>query len=152
MDLPEGRFMEKKDLKKLEGHVILAGFGATGRAIAEKLKAAGKTVVVVDRDPDVADKASQLGYDVVTGSISTDSVLDQVNTSDARALIVNVRDPDRMLSATLIARMLNPNLLIYTVTGAGNRWLAHAGASELIFADELVANEVITRLQLGQPR
>jgi len=142
----ENRRMER-DLSELKGHVILAGFGPTGRVIARRLHAAGETVVVVDRDPDVADVASQLSYLTVQSSISKDGVLEQVNTNEAKALVVTIPDPDRMVAATLMARMLNPSLLIYTLTNSGHEWLTHAGASEVVFSDELLAEEIINRFE-----
>ena len=120
--------------------------------IAKQLQAASETVVVVDRDPDVADVASQLGYLTVAGSISKDGVLEQVNTDDAKALLVTIPDPDRMVAATLMARMLNPSLLIYTLTNSGNAWLSHAGASEVVFSDELLAKEIISRFETAMSK
>jgi FlaA1/EpsC-like NDP-sugar epimerase len=136
-----------KIISKLKGHLILTGFGSTGRIIAEKLRAAGETVVVLDHDPDVSNLATNLGYITVQASISKDGVLEQVNIDDARALIVAVSDPDRMLAATLMARMLNPKLLICTAADSTNRWLIRAGASEVVFRDEVVSKEIATRLE-----
>lgn len=83
----------------------------------------------------------------VQGSISKDAVLEQVHTDHAKALVVTIPDPDRMLAVTLMARMLNPSLLIYAVTDSGNLWPIHAGASEVVFRDELIADDIIGRLK-----
>ena len=40
----------------LRGHVIICGYGRVGRAAAEQLIATGNDVVVIDRDPDSADR------------------------------------------------------------------------------------------------
>ena len=114
----------EKILSKIEGHIILAGFGTFGQKIAEKLKAAGKTVVVIDRNPDAATAASTLGYLTVQGSISQDGVLDRVRTDTAEAFVVTIPDPDRLLAATLMARNLNPDMRIYVVTDMASPWLS----------------------------
>jgi voltage-gated potassium channel len=136
----------EKIIADLKDHVLLAGFGPVGRIIAAKLKDAKQTVVVIDRDSDVAETASHLGYLTVHGSISQDGVLEQVHTERAKALVVTIPDPDKMVAATLMARMLNPALLIYAVTESGNPWLTHAGASDVVFGDEVIAQEVMSRL------
>jgi voltage-gated potassium channel Kch len=147
----ENRRMEKV-IADLKGHVILAGFGPVGQIVAAKLKATGETVVVVDRDASVAGAASQLGYLTVQGSISRDGVLEQVSTHRAKALVVTIPDPDRKLATTLMARMLNPELLIYAVADSDAPWLAHAGASEIVFGDELIAKEVVNRLDAAMSK
>ena len=92
--------------------------------------------------------ATNLGYITVQGSISKDGVLEKVNTDSARALVVALSDPDRLLAATLMARMLNPKLLIIcTASDTNSPWLVHAGASDVVFHDKLVANEIVTRLK-----
>ena len=142
----ENRRMQKI-ISDLSGHTILAGFGPVGRIVAEKLTAAGQTVVVVDRDLDVASAASNLGYFTVQGSIGEDEVLQQVHTEHARAMVVNIPDPDRVLACVLMARMLNAKLLIYGVSESGKPWLLHAGATDVVYGDEVIAEEILKRLK-----
>ena len=89
-----------------------------------------------------------LAYLTVLRAISHGEVLQQVNTDDARAMIVTTPVPDRMLAAILMARTLNPTLLILAITDSG-KWLTHAGASEVVFSDELIAKEVVNRLDVA---
>lgn len=144
----ENKRMEKI-IAKLEGHMILVGFGDVGRSIAKKLKAAGETVLVVDRDADAAGMASHLGCLVVQGAVSQGGVLEQAATDRAKAIIVSINNRDRMLAATLMARHLNPDILIYVVADTGTQWLRRAGASDIVFADDVIADEVINRLNKG---
>lgn len=144
----ENKRMEKV-IAKLESHMILVGFGDVGRSVAKKLKAAGETVLVVDRDAAAAGMASHLGYLVVQGAVSQDGVLEQAGTDQAKAIIVSIDDPDRMLAATLMARHLNRDILIYVISDSGAQWLMHAGASDVVFADDVIANELINRLNKG---
>lgn len=141
----ENRRMQKI-ISGLSGHTILAGFGPVGRIVAEKLATAGKTVVVVDRDSDVASEASNLGYLTVQGSIGEDEVLQQVHTEHAHAMVVTIPDPDRVLACVLMARMLNAKLQIYGVSDSGKPWLLHAGATDVIFGDQVIAQEILKRL------
>ncbi len=49
--LVERRRMER-NIGRLDGHVIICGWGRVGRAVAEYVTVAGQDVVVVDRDPE----------------------------------------------------------------------------------------------------
>jgi len=136
----------QKIISGLSGHTILAGFGPVGRIVAEKLTAEGETVVVVDRDLDVASEASNLGYLTVQGSIGEDEVLQQAHTEHAHAMVVTIPDPDRVLACVLMARMLNPELQIYSVSNSAKPWLLHAGATDVVFGDEVIAEAILKRL------
>ena len=55
--------------------------------------------------------------------------------------MVLIDDLDRKLVLTLIARGLNPKLEIVVTdnTDTGESWLPHAGASQVVLVDDLVA-------------
>ena len=146
--LRENKRMEHK-LERLVDHVIVVGFDAVGRLVAYRLQEAGERVVIVERTEEMATQASNLGYLVVQGEAGADpDVLDGARVGQARALVVTTEDPDRKLSITLMAHSCNPKLQI-SVTGANSplgALLRHAGASEVVVVDELVANALVDRL------
>ena len=148
MALRENSTMEHK-LDRLADHVIVIGFGALGRTVARRLQEAGERVVVVDRAHDLAAHASDLGYLVVEGDAGVDdAVLDHSGVERAKALVVTTLDPDRKLSITLMAHSRNPKLKI-AVTEANRprgALLQHAGASEVVITDDLIAAALVDRL------
>ena len=65
--------------------------------------------------------------------------------------MVTTEDPDRKLSITLIAHSRNPKLKI-AVTGANSprgALLHRAGASQVVIADDLIADALVDRLSEG---
>ena len=136
-------------LDDLADHVIVIGFGALGRLVAGRLRDAGEQVVVVDRGSDLATQASSLSYLVVQGDAGVDeAALDHAGVQRAKALVVTTEDPDRKLSITLMAHSRNPNLKI-AVTGANGprgALLHHAGASQVVITDDLIANALVEGL------
>jgi voltage-gated potassium channel len=144
----ENRRMEHK-LEHLADHVIVIGFGALGRLVAARLQESGEQLVIIDRADDFAAEASSLGYLVVQGDAGVDhAVLDRARIGQAKALVVTTEDPDRKLSITLMAHSCNPKLKI-AVTGANSprgALLHHAGASEVVIMDELIADALVERL------
>jgi voltage-gated potassium channel Kch len=144
----ENRRMERT-LKDLSGHSIVLGFVGAGRMLAAQLREAGHTVVVIDRDPGNAAEASDLGYLAVQGDAGVnDGVLHNARIGTARALFVTTADVHRNLSLTLMAHTLNAKLRII-VTAPDERWgemLRRAGASEVVIADRVLAQAMLSRL------
>jgi len=149
--LRENKKMERK-LDSLANHVIVIGFGPLGRLVAGRLHGAGESVVVIDRDNDLATDASRLGYLVVKGDAGVDdAALDHAGVARAKALVVTTEDADRKLSITLMAHSRNAKLTI-AVTGSNSSrgaLLQRAGASQVVVMDELIADALVDRLAKG---
>ena len=151
MMLRENKDVQHK-LERLTNHVIVVGFGALGRLVAGRLQEMGEQVVVIERADDLATQASNLGYLVVQGDAGVaDEVLDHSRIEQAKALVVTTEDPDRKLSITLLAHSRNARLKI-AVTGASasrGALLQHAGASEVVVTEDLIAGALVDRLRRG---
>jgi len=149
--LRENKKMERK-LNDLANHVIVIGFGTIGRLVASRLHDAGEHVVVIDRSEDLAAQASTLGYIVVQGDAGVDdAALDHARVEQAKALVVTTEDPDRKLAITLMAHSRNSKLKI-SVSGENmqrGELLHHAGASQVVITDDLVANALVDPLAKG---
>jgi voltage-gated potassium channel len=151
MTLRENKSMEKK-LEGLSNHVIVIGFGTLGRLVAGRLSEAGELVVIIDRSDDLSAQASNLGYLVVQGDAGLeDAVFEHSRVEHAKALVVTTEDTDRKLAITLMAHSRHPNLQI-AVTGSNNsraELLNHAGASDVVIPDDLIAAALVDRLGKG---
>jgi voltage-gated potassium channel Kch len=148
IELRENRAMARA-LDQLNQHVIVIGFGSLGELVADRLRHGGDAVVVVERVEALATRASGLGYPVVLGDAGADDhVFDRAGVARARALVVTTEDPDRKIAITVQAHARNPALRI-AATGANRErgaLLQHAGASEVVVADDLIAGALIGRL------
>jgi voltage-gated potassium channel len=136
-------------LDKLANHVVVIGFAELGVLVAARLKEAGDRVVVIERNKDLADSASSLGYLVVLGDAGAqDDVLESARVGTARAVVLTSEDPDRNLALTLMAHSLNPKLRIAATGKNSHRGalLHRAGASEVVIADDLIAGALVGRL------
>ena len=144
----ENLLMERS-LNRLAGHVVVLGFVGLGQMLAAQLREAGQQVVVIDRNDANAALASDMGFLVVQGDASVDDgVFRNAKIDTARALFVTTGDPNRNLTLTLMAHTLNPQLKII-VTGENERWgemLRRAGASEVVIADRLLADGMLSHL------
>ena len=139
----------ERTLRNLSGHAVVLGFVGLGQLLANQLRKAGHLVVVIDRDDANAALASEMGYVVVKGDAGEDDgVLRAARIDTARVLFVTTGDANRNLTLTLMSHTLNAGLRI-VVTGENERWgemLRRAGASEVVIADRLLADAMLTRL------
>jgi voltage-gated potassium channel len=128
----------------LQEHVIIVGFDALGNRVAQTLQNDGHELVIIDQDAAAGQRASQAGYRVVAGQADRAQSLQEAHIAQARAILIVIKSGDKLgskLSIALMARALNPNgyILALSHSAAGRNWLSHAGASEVILIDQLVA-------------
>ncbi len=121
----------------LTGHVIIAGYGPTGREVAGALRERGVASVVLDLNPVNIDRALDDGINACFGDVASPRVLEQLGVARARLLVVTVNDPDAATRAVVAARRLAPGLRIvgrttYMIDVA--RLRAH-GADEVVAAE-----------------
>jgi voltage-gated potassium channel len=150
----ENRLMERK-LEHLSNHVVVVGFHSLGELVADRLHEAGETVLVLVGDKAQADRAADRGHMVVLGLPDMfDDVLKHARLESAKALVVTTPDPNNNLAVTLMTHTLNASLAI-AVSGENalrKVLLESAGATNVVIADELVANALVGKLTSRAPR
>src|ERR1700689_242059 len=105
-----GKRRVKSMIDKLQGHIILCGFGRVGRGAADELKAAGATFVVIDRDEERVERAIKEGFLAVLADASHDQTLRDVHIDRAHGLIATLGSDADNLFVTLTAKTLNTKL------------------------------------------
>ncbi len=96
------------DQNKLEGQVVLVGYGRVGRRVGEALAEQGINYVVVEQNREIVEQLRKQGVPAVAGSAAEPSVLIQAHI--ARASMMVIATPDTFHVRTMIetARALNP--------------------------------------------
>jgi voltage-gated potassium channel len=148
MAYTENRVMERK-LEDLSNHVLVVGFHSLGECVAQRLREAGDTVLVLVADQAQADRASDRGHYVVLGLPGVfDDVLKHARLDRAKALVITTPDANNNLAVTLMTHALNASLPVAVPAENALRkgLLENAGATAVVIADELVANALIGNL------
>lgn len=85
----ERSFGERR-VGSMRGHVVVIGLGTVGVAVVEELVAAGKRVVVIDRDESgrYLGRLGALGVPFVGGDATDTAVLDTANLAEATAVAI----------------------------------------------------------------
>ena len=104
----ERRRMQRQ-IAAMNGHVVICGWGRVGRAIAGYLAAAGRDVVVIDRDPN---RLPGSEIPCVLGDVADDDVLRSAGIDRASALVAALDTDADNVFVTLSSRSMRPDLVI----------------------------------------
>jgi monovalent cation:H+ antiporter-2, CPA2 family len=96
----------------LNGHLIVAGFGRTGRAVARVLGAAGLPFLITELDHAMFSDASAQGLRALWGDISQEEILRAAGIDSARVLVLTVPDQGTIRLGAQRARRLNQRVVI----------------------------------------
>jgi len=129
-----GRRKMRKDIENMLGHYILCGYGRVGQHIADDLKSAKATFVIIENDPSAAERASDLGYLVIKADATSDETLKEAGIENAKGLVSALSSDAENLYITLTARELCPHLFIVSRCDAeeSEPKLRRAGADRVI--------------------
>src|SRR5215469_14690823 len=105
-----GKRRVKGMIEKLEGHIILCGFGRVGRGAADELRQAGVPFVVVDNNEERVEMAIKRGMLAVVADASRDETLRDSGIMRAKGLIATLASDADNLFVILTAKTLNPKL------------------------------------------
>jgi voltage-gated potassium channel len=142
----------KKQIALLSQHVIVAGAGSTGRHVIEELVSAQTPFVVIDRNAEHLEHASEELCDgrmlFVHGDATVDAVLAAAGVGLARGLVSALTHDKDNLFVTLSARSLNASMRIVakvTEDGAGPKMMK-AGASSTVNPTQIGGRRMATEL------
>ncbi len=107
------RRMEKQ-MRKLEGHYILCGFGRVGQNVADELDVTHHHHVVIEENQALIEAYAENKHRqlFIHGDASDDDVLIRANIAMARGVFAVTGDDSRNLMISLTARQLNPTARI----------------------------------------
>jgi voltage-gated potassium channel len=104
--------VEERRLHGLRDHVVVCGYGRTGRQAVRELEQAHQPFVVVEWNPQGLENVEADRVLHVLGDASDDAVLERAGIRRARALISAVDSDERNVYIVLTARALSPDLYI----------------------------------------
>lgn len=97
---------------QMENHVIIAGYGRTGSAVARALSVAGVPSVIVEINHPLLADLTAAGYTGIWGDITSNEVLHAARVEHARMLLLTVPDQNTVHLAIERAHHLNPTLIL----------------------------------------
>lgn len=135
---------------ELAGHVVVAGFGQVGKAVARHLYAQRVPIIVLDLHPKQVAASRTRRLPVFYGDASRLDILRAARLDRAAALVVALPDADAVEQVTMVARRAFPHLQIFARvpdSGAVAR-LRKAGANAVAIEGLTTALELAERVIL----
>ena len=142
-----GRRMERQ-LRRMHDHYIVCGAGDIGREVVKEFRTAGTRFVVVERDPEHSELASDDDTIVVRGDASEEETLRSARIEHARGLIAVLPSDVDNVFVTLTARQLNTGLSIIakgTDVSATSK-LRRAGADRVITPSTIAGRRIASSI------
>jgi CPA2 family monovalent cation:H+ antiporter-2 len=129
----------------LEDHVIVVGYGVTGRNVTRFLQRHGVHHVVLELNPATVKRIRGEVEHVMYGDATQEGALVYAGVRGARVLVVAVPDPAGARQIVAVARKLRPDLVILART----RLVAEVDALRRLGAQDVVPEEFETSLELA---
>jgi len=134
-----------------DAHVVLVGYGGVGRRIAEAVRDMGRTLIVVDHEPEHIAALEAAGIAAIYGNAAADGVLASARIEHASLLLVAIPDLFESGEVVRLARAANPSLEIVAraVAEEGTVHLESHGASSTVIAEHEIAQAMARHAQVS---
>lgn len=128
-------------------HVLVAGYGLVGRAVADRFRPSGISVTIIELNPKTVRDQQERGRSIVYGDIANPEVLETAGIHRADALILTIPDEEAVLSSCRVARQMNPQIFIVARTNVVSKgFLAKGLGADVAVIEELAAAEAMERI------
>ena len=133
---------------RLRDHMIIAGYGITGKSVARAAEITGIPYMVIEMKPDIIrhEKSARRPY-FIFGDAAQEEVLEHAGVRDARTLVIAVSDQEAVPRIVHRARRISPSIYIIARTEHVRhaQYLLDLGADEVVSEEFEAAREIFTR-------
>lgn len=124
--------------KRLEGHVVIVGYGFTGQLLAQALGKSGFPYLALELNADTVRRARAKGDPVYYGDATSREALAHARVEHARQVVVVINDPRAARSTVNAIKLYAPE----TPVMLRCRFLSDHGALKTLGASDVVVQEV----------
>ncbi|MGB9927776.1 MAG: cation:proton antiporter [Methanosarcina sp.] len=142
--LCSGSFGEEKPESDTKDHVIIVGFGFSGKTISKAAKSAGIPYLIVESNPEIVKQEKMKGIPIHYGDATFGAVLHHAGIMNARVLVIGIADSEATRKIVEHAKEMNPNLCVI----AKVRDLQDMKRLNSLGADEIIPEEYETSVEI----
>jgi len=140
-----GSLEEKKCVEPdMRDHLIVVGFGFSGKTISKAAKAAGIPYIILETNPDIVKREKTKGEQIQYGDATLGAVLEHAGIKNARVIVVGISDAAATRKIVEKAKELNPNICVI----AKVRDLQEMKRLNALGADEIIPEEYETSVEI----
>jgi CPA2 family monovalent cation:H+ antiporter-2 len=138
---------EEERREKLQGHIVIVGYGLNGQNVARVLASTGIRHVVLEEDSLRVEEARAAGSRAILADAGDPQALRLAGIEDAIAVIIAISDPQGTRRIVRFSRTINPDvhIIVRTRYVAEVETLRELGANEVIPEEFETSLEIVTR-------
>ncbi len=129
---------------EIKDHVIVVGFGFSGKTISKAAKSAGIPYTILETNPDIVKEEKARGERIQYGDATFGAVLEHASIKNARVLITGISDAAATRKIVEKAKELNPNVCVISKV----RDLQEMKRLNALGADEIIPEEYETSVEI----
>ena len=134
---------EKAELQ-MNDHLIIVGYGFSGKTISKAAKSAGIPYVIVEVNPEIVRQEKSKGGRIQYGDATFGAVLEHAGIKTARVLVIGIGNADTTREILEKAKELNPNVCVI----AKVKDLQEMKRLNALGADEIIPEEYETSVEI----
>lgn len=127
----------------LEDHLIIVGFGISGKHLAQVAHESGIPYTILEMNPETV-RRYRGKEPIAQGDATQPVVLEHLGAERARVLAIIISDPAAVRAITIEARRLNPNLYIVART----RFVTEIAPLHRLGANDVIAEEFESSIEV----
>ena len=128
---------------ELEDHLIIVGFGISGKHLAHVAHESGIPYTILEMNPETVRRYRDK-EPIAQGDATQPVVLEHLGVEKARVLAIIISDPAAVRAITIEARKMNPNLYIVART----RFVTEVTPLHSLGANDVIAEEFETSIEV----
>ncbi|MGB9576898.1 MAG: potassium channel family protein [Candidatus Micrarchaeia archaeon] len=139
-------FMTTVKAEQLKDHYIICGAGRVGIHVAELLQQKNIPYVIIEKDKALVDSLTKKGFLVLNGDALEEDSLKSADIEKAKAVVAVIPETEKNVLIALIARHLNPNIMVYARAEKEEliKQLHHAGVKHVVTPEVAGARELVS--------
>ena len=136
---------EKRETDRRE-HLVLVGYGAVGQLVAAGTRNAGRAIVIIEDQEDIARKAEADGFVVIVGNASDPNVLEEAGIRHASKLVIAIPEGFEAGSIAEHGRALNDRAIVIARahSDAEVQHLQKHGAHSVVLGEREIADRMLS--------
>jgi monovalent cation:H+ antiporter-2, CPA2 family len=149
MKLVQGIYSEPLDYEEkteyqIKDHLIVVGFGFSGKTVSKAAKAAGIPYIIIEMNPETVQQEKTNGEKIQYGDATFGAVLEHAGIKSARVLVTGISDTAATRKIVKVAKELNPSVCII----AKVHDLQEMKRLNALGADEIIPEEYETSVEI----
>jgi CPA2 family monovalent cation:H+ antiporter-2 len=135
---------EEENELQMKDHLVVVGFGFSGKTISKAAKTAGIPYIILETNPETVQQEKARGERIQYGDATFGAVLEHAGIKSARVLVIGISDAYATRKIVKAAKELNPSVCII----AKVHDLQEMKRLNALGADEIIPEEYETSVEI----